>query len=109
MTGTISWAELLAEAQQRLESAGLDGTQAQREARWIVEEASGFEGSEFLGGLRTLATVKGVGTHIKNACPAFVVRPGASLQEDRRWTWASSLQEPSFGRGRCLPTPPQSR
>lgn len=61
MTGTIAWGELLAEAQQRLESAGLDGTQAQREARWIVEEASGFEGSEFLGGLRLLATVKGVG------------------------------------------------
>ena len=61
MSGTITWRELLTEAEQRLESSGLDLGQAKREARWIVEEASGFEGSEFHGGLDQLATVKGVG------------------------------------------------
>lgn len=61
MTGTIAWGELLVEAQQRLESVGFDGRQAQREARWIVEEASGFESFEFHGGLKELATIRGVG------------------------------------------------
>jgi release factor glutamine methyltransferase len=56
--GTIVWAELLEEAQTRLAASGIENSA--REARWIVEEASGNEGEEFVVGLADAATVRGV-------------------------------------------------
>jgi release factor glutamine methyltransferase len=59
LAGTISWRELLAEAVEAL--AGCDGVeQPALEARWIVEEASGLEGAEWVLGLDDPATVGGV-------------------------------------------------
>lgn len=62
--GVLSWRALLAEAEQRFRSAadtiGLAPGGAGTEARWVVEEASGFEGAEFDHGLDQLATVRGV-------------------------------------------------
>lgn len=60
--GTISWAELLAEAMQRLdaEPLGVVGAGSEVEARWIVEEAAGVTGSELSSALREAATVGGV-------------------------------------------------
>ena len=55
---TVPWRELLAEAVGRLAAAGVEG--ADREARWLVEEASGFEGAELALGLDQAATVGGV-------------------------------------------------
>ena len=56
--GTVSWRELWAETTERLDRAGI--AQASLEARWIIEEASGAEGSDFHAGLDVLATVRGV-------------------------------------------------
>lgn len=56
--GTVAWRELWAETTDRLAHAGVDA--ASTEARWIVEEASGLEGSEFVLGLDEPATVRGV-------------------------------------------------
>lgn len=54
--GTVSWRELWAETTGRLEQAGIAAASA--ESRWIVEEASGLEGSELLAGLDEPATVR---------------------------------------------------
>lgn len=54
--GTVSWRELWAETTDRLERGGLDT--AAVESRWIVEEASGMEGTELVLGLDEPATVR---------------------------------------------------
>lgn len=57
---TVSWREVLLETQKQLVEAGHAGEDAAREARWIVEEASGFSSvSEFDG----LVTVRGMSRH----------------------------------------------
>lgn len=56
--GTVAWRELWAETTERLERAGIDA--ASVEARWIVEEASGMEGTELVLGLDEPATVRAV-------------------------------------------------
>lgn len=61
--GTVSWAELLAEATARLELSGSES--AEIDARRIVEEASGVEPSEFHGVLASPATVRGVASFDK--------------------------------------------
>ena len=49
---TRTWRELLALADSRLEHAGgVPGVGGSNEGRWLVERASGFEGSEFMLGL----------------------------------------------------------
>jgi release factor glutamine methyltransferase len=58
-TGTVSWGELWAETTGRLRMAD-HVEHAELEARWICEEASGFEGGEWVLGLQELATVGGV-------------------------------------------------
>ncbi|WP_426571725.1 peptide chain release factor N(5)-glutamine methyltransferase [Aquihabitans sp. McL0605] len=58
LDGTVSWRELWTETTGHLTGAGI--AQASTEARWIVEEASGMEGSELVLGLDSLATVRGV-------------------------------------------------
>ncbi len=55
---TVPWRAFLAEAAQRLATAGLPN--AATEARWIVEEASGFDAVELVSGLDQPATVGGV-------------------------------------------------
>ncbi len=55
---TVSWAELLAETQGRLEAAGDDNPIYC--ARLITEEASGYEGAEFIVAQTEPATVRGV-------------------------------------------------
>jgi release factor glutamine methyltransferase len=54
--GTVSWRELWAETTGRLAGAGIEAAEA--EARWIAEEASGLEGTEFVLGLDEPATVR---------------------------------------------------
>ena len=61
--GTVSWAELLAEATARLEQSGSES--AEIDARRIVEEACGAEPSEFHGVLASPATVRGVASFDK--------------------------------------------
>ncbi|MCB0978637.1 MAG: peptide chain release factor N(5)-glutamine methyltransferase [Acidimicrobiales bacterium] len=56
--GTVTWSELLAETVERLSAAGFEG--AAREARWIVEEASGLEGAEWVLGCGDPATQRTV-------------------------------------------------
>ena len=56
--GTVSWRALMAEAAEQLADAGI--AQASTEARWIVEEASGMDGTELVLGLDRPATVRGV-------------------------------------------------
>jgi len=58
--GTISWREVLAETESRLVGSGHDRATAVREARWIVEEASG---STSVAELEVLATVRGMAYH----------------------------------------------
>ena len=58
--GTISWREVLVETESRLVGSGHDRATAVREARWIVEEASG---STSVGELDVLATVRGMVHH----------------------------------------------
>src|SRR5690606_36499299 len=53
---TVSWRELLREAEARLERTGVPGADARR----LVEEASGLEGAELVLGLDRPATVRGV-------------------------------------------------
>lgn len=48
--GTVSWRQLLQHATERLESAN--------EARWLVERASGFDGTEFALGLDEPVTAR---------------------------------------------------
>ena len=57
--GTVSWAELVAEATRRLDAAGVSSAPAS-EARWIVERASGFEGADYTSGLSELVTERGM-------------------------------------------------
>ena len=58
MEQTVRWSELAEEARERFARAGLpDAPQA---ARWIVEEASGYEGAEYVAGLGRPATERGV-------------------------------------------------
>lgn len=54
----MPWRTLLAETAGRLEAAGV--VAASQEARWIVEEVSGLEGSELVLGLDGPATVRAV-------------------------------------------------
>ena len=54
--GTVSWRELLAETTDRLERGGIAAGAS--EARWIVEEASGLEGTDLVLGLDEPATVR---------------------------------------------------
>lgn len=57
--GTISWRELLAETVLALSE--VESIEApEQEARWIVEEASGLSGGQWVLGLEELATVRGV-------------------------------------------------
>jgi release factor glutamine methyltransferase len=56
--GTVSWRELLAEAVQRLASAGSDA--AEVDARWIVADCVGAGPAELSGRLGSLATERGV-------------------------------------------------
>ena len=56
--GTVSWRQLATEATQRLAAAGNDN--AEIEARRMVEEASGSEGTQYWLGLDDLVTVGGV-------------------------------------------------
>jgi release factor glutamine methyltransferase len=59
--GAMSWRMLAAEAQRRLEAAGVpDEGSAAVDARRIVERASGFEGAEYVLGLDDAATERGV-------------------------------------------------
>lgn len=55
---TVPWRAFLAEAARRLATAGLPN--ATTEARWIVEEATGFDAAELVSGLDRPATVGGV-------------------------------------------------
>jgi len=55
----VSWAELLAEVQQHLTLAAVDGD-PRVEARWLIEEATGATGTEFHDVLSESATVRGV-------------------------------------------------
>ena len=56
LDGTVAWWEVLAETEDRLAAVGLPS----REARWIVEEASGATSAVELDGL---ATVRGMARH----------------------------------------------
>ncbi len=58
--GTISWHEVLVETRDRLAGSGLDQPTATREARWIVDEASGATST---ADLEALATVRGMAHH----------------------------------------------
>ena len=58
--GAISWREVLVETESRLVGSGHDRATAVREARWIVEEASG---STSVAELEVLATVRGMAHH----------------------------------------------
>ncbi len=53
----VCWRDLLTQVKESLSSAGVEA--ADIEARWIVEKASGYEGSEFIFGLEKPATVLG--------------------------------------------------
>lgn len=58
--GAISWREVLVETESRLVGSGHDRATAVREARWIVEEASG---SASVAELEVFATVRGMAHH----------------------------------------------
>src|SRR6478735_1813130 len=60
LDGTVSWGHLLAETVGRLIAGGFEHDDANREARWIVEEASGLEGTELAAGQDALATERAV-------------------------------------------------
>ncbi|MGI8755916.1 MAG: peptide chain release factor N(5)-glutamine methyltransferase [Acidimicrobiales bacterium] len=55
---TVPWRALLAETVDRLGAAGVE--QPSAEARWLVEEASGLEGADWVLGLDDPAPVRGV-------------------------------------------------
>ncbi len=55
---TVAWRALLAETAARLAGAGVAASP--QEARWMVETASGMEGTDLLLGLDEPATVRGV-------------------------------------------------
>jgi len=56
--GGVPWRAFYDEARERLAAAEVASPDS--EARWIVEQASGFEGADFRGGLDQLATQRGV-------------------------------------------------
>jgi len=56
--GTVRWSQLVVEARRRFDAAGLPD--AAVSARRIVEEASGYEGAEYVLGLDRPATTRGV-------------------------------------------------
>lgn len=58
LVGTVTWDELHREAVGRLRRAGVASAEA--EARWVVEESSGYDGADFHVGLAERATVRGV-------------------------------------------------
>lgn len=58
LEGTVTWGELLSEARQRLESAGIPDPAG--DARRIVEEASGISASGFVIALERLVTEGGM-------------------------------------------------
>jgi len=60
LTDTVSWRDLLAETVTTLRSSDL-AENPDLEARWIVEEATGTSGSEFVDVLGSLSTVRAVG------------------------------------------------
>jgi release factor glutamine methyltransferase len=60
LTDTVPWRGLLAETVAILRSSGITQN-PDVEARWIVEEATGTTGSEFMDVLGTLSTVRSVG------------------------------------------------
>lgn len=60
LEGTVAWRDLLVETVGRLLAGGFTADDANREARWIVEEASGLAGAELTMGLDELATERGV-------------------------------------------------
>lgn len=49
MSDTVTWADRRARVVQQLRSGGLPPTQAEVEARWLCEEASGFPATEWPG------------------------------------------------------------
>ena len=55
---TVRWREFYNEAKQRLAAGGFPSPES--DARRIVEQASGFDGSDFLVALEELATKRGV-------------------------------------------------
>lgn len=56
--GTVTWAALLVETVDRLRDGGIEG--AEREGRWLAEEASGLEGAEWVLGCDDPATQRTV-------------------------------------------------
>jgi release factor glutamine methyltransferase len=56
--GTVPWRELLHETEEQLCRAGVPNHAS--EARWLIEEASGNDGADYLAGLDRPATVRGV-------------------------------------------------
>jgi len=58
LDGTIAWRELRDEAIVHLTAVGVSAPDL--EARWLVEEASGYVGAEYFTGLDALCTVRGV-------------------------------------------------
>jgi hypothetical protein len=57
--GTVAWREVLAETTARMDEAGLPIV----EARWIVEEAGGFDPTDEGSGLDDLVTERGMFRH----------------------------------------------
>jgi release factor glutamine methyltransferase len=60
LDGTVTWRELLEETAHRLGGALNEPGQADREARWIIEEVTGLDGAELFLGLGDLATERKV-------------------------------------------------
>lgn len=54
-TGGVAWQTLLDEAADRLAGVGIDN--AEQEARWLVQRASGLEGAELIVGLEEPASL----------------------------------------------------
>lgn len=59
LAGTVAWRELLVEATEALAADPAIAAPA-TEARWILEEASGLEGADWVLGCEAPATVRGV-------------------------------------------------
>jgi release factor glutamine methyltransferase len=55
-TGGVAWQTLLDEAASRLAGAGIEN--AEQEARWLVQRASGLEGAELIVGLEEPASLR---------------------------------------------------
>ena len=57
-TGGVAWQTLLDEATDRLAGAGVEN--AEQEARWLVQRASGLEGAELIAGVDEPANLRDV-------------------------------------------------